>query len=105
MKRVKHINLRPNMTVSELSSMFSRSGVLGAGKVGKAVEIVAEMFTNPDYTNFITLSGPLVPSGLRNIFVLLIKKGYIDAIVTSGANIVHDLIEAIGREHYVQCAF
>ena len=33
---------------------------------------------------------------------LLIKEGYINAVVTSGANIVHDLIEAMGRAHFVE---
>jgi deoxyhypusine synthase len=59
------------------------------------------MFSDPDYTTFITLSGPLVPGGLRVIIRDLIKNGYVDAVMTNGANMVHDLVEAMGRTHFI----
>jgi deoxyhypusine synthase len=101
MKRVEQMRLRPGMTVGELADEMRRAGVIGAGRVGKAVEIVAEMFSDPGYTTFITLSGPLVPSGMRLIFRDLIREGYVDAVVTNGANMVHDIVEAMGKAHMV----
>ncbi len=101
MKRVEQMRLRPGMTVGELAEEMRKAGVIGAGRVGKAVEIVAEMFSDPDYTTFITLSGPLVPSGMRLIFRDLIRDGYVDIVVTNGANVVHDIVEAMGRPHMV----
>jgi len=101
MKRVEQMRLRPGMRVAELTEEMRKAGVIGAGRVGRAVEIVAEMFRDPDYTTFITLSGPLVPSGMRLIFTDLVRDGYVDAIVTNGANVVHDLVEAMGSSHMV----
>ncbi len=101
MKRVEQMRLRPGMTVGELAEEMRKAGVIGAGRVGKAVEIVAEMFSDPDYTTFITLSGPLVPSGMRLIFRDLIRDGHVDVVVTNGANVVHDIVEAMGRPHMV----
>ncbi len=101
MKRVEQMRLRPGMTVGELAEEMRKAGVIGAGRVGKAVEIVAEMFSDPDYTTFITLSGPLVPSGMRLIFRDLIRDSYVDVVVTNGANMVHDIVEAMGRHHLV----
>ena len=75
MKRVEQMRLRPGMSVGELAEEMRRAGVIGAGRVGRAVEIVAEMFSDPDYTTFITLSGPLVPGGMRLIFTDLIRGG------------------------------
>jgi deoxyhypusine synthase len=89
------------MTVGELTDEMRLTGVLQGGRVGKAVDIIAEMFRDRDYTNFITLSGPLVPGGMRLIIRDLIKDGYINVVVTNGANIVHDLIESMGRTHYI----
>jgi len=89
------------MSVGDLAEEMRRAGVIGAGRVGRAVEIVAEMFSDPDYTTFITLSGPLVPAGMRLIFTDLIRGGYVDVVVTNGANIVHDLVEAMGGSHMV----
>jgi deoxyhypusine synthase len=59
------------------------------------------MFSDPEYTTFIALSGPLVPGGMRLVFSDLIRKGYLDVVVTNGANIVHDLVEAMGERHMV----
>jgi deoxyhypusine synthase len=101
MKRVEQMRLRPGMTVGELADEMLRAGVIGAGRVGRAVDIVAEMFSDPDYTTFITLSGPLVPSGMRLIFTDLIRGGYVDTVVTNGANMVHDIVEAMGKAHMV----
>ena len=101
MKRIEQMRLRAGMTVGELAEEMLRAGVIGAGRVGRAVDIVAEMFSDPDYTTFITLSGPLVPSGMRLIFRDLIRDGYVDAVVSNGANLVHDIVEAMGRGHMV----
>lgn len=76
-------------------------GVLGAGKIGKASEIVAEMFSDPDYTVFLTLAGPMVPGGMRYIIRDLIDQNYINTIVTTGANMVHDMVESLGHRHWI----
>jgi len=101
MKRIQQMRLRAGMTVGELADEMRRAGVVGAGRVGKAVEIVAEMFSDSAYTTFITLSGPLVPSGMRQIFTDLIRGGYVDVVVTNGANVVHDIVEAMGKGHLI----
>jgi len=95
------MRLRSGMTALELAEEMKRAGVMGAGRVGRAVDIVAEMFSDPDYTVFITLSGPLVPGGLRLVFHDLIRDGYVNAVVTNGANMVHDIVGAMGRGHLV----
>jgi len=101
MKRIEQMRLRAGMTVGELAEEMLRVGVIGAGRVGRAVDIVAEMFSDPDYTTFITLSGPLVPSGMRLIFRDLIRDGYVDVVISNGANLVHDIVEAMGRGHMI----
>jgi len=101
LKRVHQMRLRAGMTVGELADEMKKSGVMQAGRIGKAVDIITEMFSNPEYTTFLTLSGPLTHGGLRVVFSDLIKNGYVDAVVTNGANMVGDLIEAMGAHHYI----
>ncbi len=101
MKKVEHIKLKPGMTAKELAEEMRRAGVLGAGKLGKATELVREMFQNPDYTVFLTVAGALVPGGFRKIFTQLIRERYVDMLITTGANIVHDIIEALGHSHLI----
>ena len=45
-------------------------------------------------------AGRMVPAGLRATIASLIRKRMIDALVSTGANMVHDLIEALGGHHY-----
>lgn len=96
---VKQMKLTKGMSLSELVAQYQRSGVLGAGRVGRATQIVRNIFENPDYRVFLALAGPMVPGGLRDIISSLVKTKRIHAIVTSGANVVHDVLEAIGGHH------
>lgn len=87
------------MSVGDLVEKMGACGVLGAGKIGKAAQLAAEMFTDPEYTVFLTIAGPLVPAGLRSVIADLIDGEYVNVIVTTGANMVHDMVEALGYRH------
>lgn len=101
MKRVKHIQLKEGLTVNALVSEMKECGVLGAGKIGKATEIVKEMFVDRDFTVFLTLAGPVVPGGMKDIIRDLIERGYVNVVVTTGSNMVHDMVEALGHSHWI----
>ena len=95
------MQLNNGLTVGALVSEMNECGVLGAGNIGKAAEIVTEIFSDSDYTVFLTLAGPLVPGGMRQIIRDLIDQEYVNAIVTTGANMVHDMVEALGHRHWI----
>ncbi len=97
MKKIEQMNIR-KMTCKELMEEFKKAG-LQAGNLGRAEELIAKMWEN-DYFVILAFSGPLVPSGMKNIFSDLLKNKKIDMVVTNGANITHDIIEAIGGKHY-----
>lgn len=101
MRYVKHMKLRKGMTVNELVKEMDGAGVLGAGKVGEACRLVSGMFRDPDYTVFLTLSGAMVPAGFRDVICDLIENEYVNVLVTTGANMVHDMVEALGYRHSV----
>src|SRR2546422_1652360 len=88
------------MTAGAIVREMTATGVLGGGRIGAAAAVVEEMFRGPDFTNFLTLAGPMVPSGFRLLIGDLIDRGFLDAIVTTGANLTHDVIEALGLHHY-----
>jgi len=89
------------MSVSELVTEMRKTGVLGAGKIGEAAELVSEMFADPNYTVFLTIAGALVPAGMRKIIRDLVDREYVDVIVSTGANMVHDMVEALGYRHSI----
>ena len=98
--KVNQIDVTPNMKVSDLVRQFDDSGVLGSGRVARATNILADMIRDEDMKVFMSLGGPLIPGGMRNIVTRMIKEGHVDLIVSSGANITHDLLEAFGGSHY-----
>lgn len=98
--KVNQIDVDSSMKVIDLINQFDDSGVLGAGRVARACNILAEMIQDEDMSVFMSLGGPLIPGGMRNIVTKMIKEGHVDLIVSSGANITHDLLEAFGGSHY-----
>ena len=98
--KVNQINVTSDMKISDLISQFDQSGVLGAGRVARACNILADMIQDEDMKVFMSLGGPLIPGGMRNIVTKMINDGHVDLIVSSGANITHDLVEAFGGSHY-----
>ncbi len=92
------MTVKSGMTVGSLVNEMEKSGVLGAGKLAKAVNIMSEMFLDPDYTVFLALAGPMVLGGLKKIISDLVEGEYVNALVMSGANIVHDIVDSLGHK-------
>ncbi|MDI6883954.1 MAG: deoxyhypusine synthase [Hadesarchaea archaeon] len=97
-KRVRHIELKSGMRVDELVEEMGKSGVFSAGRVAKAVETYREML-KAGSTIFMGVGGAVVPGGLRLVLTQAINEGLADALVVTGANATHDLIEALGGYH------
>ena len=98
--KVNQINVEKNMKISDLIDQFNKSGVLGAGRVGRACNILTDMIQDDDMKVFMSLGGPLIPGGMRNIVTKMIQENHVDLIISSGANITHDLLESFGGAHY-----
>ena len=97
--KVNQIDISKDMKVSDLVAQFEASDVLGAGRVARATNILANMIKDEDTNVFMSLGGPLIPGGMRNIVSQMIREGHVDLIVSSGANLTHDLLEAFGGAH------
>ncbi|MDO8615157.1 MAG: deoxyhypusine synthase family protein [Dehalococcoidia bacterium] len=50
-------------------------------------------------TIFFGLAGAMVPAGMRPVIVYLIENRLIDVIVSTGANLYHDVYESLGFSH------
>jgi deoxyhypusine synthase len=94
------MDIKDGMSVLELIEQMGRSGVLGAGRMYRATKLLAETLDDDDTTIFLSVAGPLVPGGLRKIIRNMIENDMVDVLITSGANITHDLLEAFGGRHH-----
>jgi len=95
---VSHAEVWAGMTVGDLAEQYGQAGI-GAADLDDAVDICAEMFEER-VTTFVGLAGAMVPAGMRAIVADLIRDGHVDALVTTGATLTHDAIEAIGGKHH-----
>ena len=69
------------------------------GRLREACQLFARRILQPDVTVGVTLSGALTPTGLGVAAVVpLIQAGFVDWIVSTGANLYHDMHRALGFE-------
>src|SRR3989344_7548690 len=100
MKPVSHIKIEKPLSVNELVKRMDSAGVLPAGRLGKTVNICEAMIKDRQCKVFLGLAGPLVPGGMREIIIDIIENRWVDAVVTTGATLTHDLGEALGYRHF-----
>lgn len=98
MKEIRPIKIRKNMKVSELVGEMEGAG-FGAGKIALASEVMKSMFGDKECNVFLGVAGAMVPAGMKEIIIDMLDK--VDVFVTTGANLTHDLIEALGEKHYI----
>ena len=97
---VKHIKIGGTLTVNQLVQQFQGSGSFGAGRLARACNIYERMLRDKDCTVFLSLSGAVVPAGMRAVVADLIRARLVDVVVCTGASMVHDAIEALNGHHY-----
>ena len=100
LKPIKHIKISKEMKTSELVSRMKDAG-FGARKLGISVDILEQAIQDKECKVFLGLAGAMVPGGMREIIMDMLKNGWIDVLVSTGANLTHDLIEALGFKHYI----
>lgn len=89
----------PDLRADELLTRMERISFQGRN-LSSALRIWQRML-EPDTTIFLGLAGALTPAGLRLIVSYLIAHRFIDCIVSTGANLYHDLHETRGYHHFV----
>lgn len=87
-KDIPHIKLDPKMTIEDLVNVFASSGYNGR-QLGEAAKLYAKMIKE-DATICLTVSGAMTPVGFGGIIKTLIERGFVDWIVTTGANVYHE---------------
>lgn len=76
------------MTIEDLVDVYARSGFNGR-QLGEAAKLYAKMIKE-NATICLTFSGALSPVGFGGIFKTLIERGFVDWIITTGANVYHE---------------
>jgi len=70
--------------------------------LANAADIYSMMLKDRECAVIVTLAGSLISAGLKKALITLIDNNMIDAIVSTGANIVdQDFFEGLGFKHYI----
>lgn len=72
----------------------------GGRRLGEAAEVLEEMVTDPDCTVVLTLSGAMTVAKMGLVITEMIDRGWVQAVISTGALMTHGLVELTGMEHY-----
>ncbi len=96
---VCHIDIKPLNIVPLVDQMSDTA--FQARNLARAASIVDLMQQDRECAVILTLAGSLVSAGLKQVIIDMIDNNMVDAIVSTGANIVdQDFFEALGFRHY-----
>jgi deoxyhypusine synthase len=97
---IQHIELTQHNVVPLVDAMATMA--YSARDTARAASIYEMMLQETECGVILCLAGSLISAGLQKIFIDLIRNNMVDAIVSTGANIVdQDFFEALGFNHYV----
>ena len=97
---VQHLNLKKTKSLLDLVKGFQYTS-FQSRNVFKCFEVFRKMLDDPTCVIFLGLSGAMIPGGMRRVIRDMIEMKLVDVIVSTGANMFHDLFEGFGYRHYV----
>ena len=103
-KKVKNFDPNEIETVENALNALQSCSFQGRN-LGKALEILAEMVSVPKCFKVLSLSGAMVPAGMEEIICQGIKNKVFDAIVTTGANIIHSIVNSYDPSNHHQAHY
>ncbi len=73
-----------------------------ARQLSMAVDVLEAVVQDEDAVSVLALSGAMVPAGMGLVIERLMERGVVDVLVTTGANLSHDLVDAAcrGKGHF-----
>jgi len=96
--RGRRIDPQPISSTTTLVEIVDNTfAAYNAARLREACQLFAEKMLEPDVTVGVTLTGALTPAGLgMSALIPLIQAGFIDWIISTGANFYHDTHFGLG---------
>ncbi len=87
---IEPLQLAGNEHIADLiDQVYAKSG-FNARRLAQACRLYARML-NESTTVGLTLAGAMTPIGMSGVIISLIEAGFVDLMISTGANIYHDL--------------
>ena len=89
-RTIEPLQLEGNENVADMiDNVFAGSG-FNARRLAEAAQLFSRMLDAPT-TVALTLAGAMTPIGMSGPIVRLIENGFVDFVISTGANLYHDL--------------
>ncbi|MEM3659322.1 MAG: deoxyhypusine synthase [Thermoproteota archaeon] len=98
-RRLESIEVGKGKSISGLLSEMAKTGFQGR-RLGEVFQVWEEMLKDEDVTIFMGFAGSMSTTGQWKIVRWLIEKRFIDVLVSTGANISEDILEAMGFNYW-----
>ncbi|MGE0609302.1 MAG: deoxyhypusine synthase [Pirellulales bacterium] len=99
-RTIEHIDITRHNVVPLVEAMQHMA--FSARDLHRAADIYDRMLRDTDCGVILCLAGSMVSAGLKRVFIDMIRNRMVDAIVSTGANIVdQDFFEGLGFRHYI----
>jgi deoxyhypusine synthase len=97
---IQHIDIKQHDVVAMVDAMADMA--FTARDLARGAQIYERMLRDQECGVILCLAGSLISAGLKQVFVDLVRNNMVDAIVSTGANIVdQDFFEALGFRHWI----
>jgi len=97
---IQHIDIKQHNVVALVDAMEHMA--FSSRDLNRAASIYERMLRDKDCGVILCLAGSLISAGLKQIFIDLIRNNMVDAVVSTGANIVdQDFFEGLGFKHWI----
>src|ERR1700722_4327461 len=97
---IQHIDIAQHNVVPLVDAMAFMA--YSSRDLSRAATIYDMMLRDTDCGVILCLAGSLISAGLQKVIVDMVRNNMVDAIVSTGANIVdQDFFEALGFRHYI----
>jgi deoxyhypusine synthase len=88
--QIEPLELKEGMTVADfVDNIYANSGY-NARRLAEACKLFQRMI-DEDVTICLTVAGAMTPIGMSGPIIRLMERGYVDWIISTGANLYHDL--------------
>ncbi len=89
-RQIEPLKLEGNTDVADLiDNVYARSG-FNARRLAEAAHLFSRMLES-DTTVALTIAGAMTPIGMSGPIIDLMKRGFVDFIISTGANLYHDM--------------
>src|SRR2546421_4652710 len=100
-KTIEHIDIIKNPGIVPVVEAMAHMA-FSSRDLNRAAEIYDRMLKDKECGIILCLAGSLISAGLKKVFVEMIRSNMVDAIVSTGANMIdQDFFEALGFKHYI----